>query len=128
MNKVKALTDESGHWYLIPNELADEFNNDLNASEEDTAHIFDHKWGKYMVNGDLNNVQLYIESDKTRLRWLQELPEPYHTQAVINTPNGSLSDVGHENRQDALVSAFDWENSPEGHAYWMDVWCTADEL
>lgn len=125
MNKVKALTDESGHWYLIPNELADEFHNDLNASEEDTAHIFDYKWGKYMVNGDLNNVQLYIESDKTRLRWLQELPEPYRTQAVINTPNGSLSDIGNENLQDALVSAFDWENSPEGHEYWMDVWAAS---
>jgi hypothetical protein len=65
MNKVKALTDESGHWYLIPNELADEFHNDLNSIEEDTAHIFDYKWGKYMTGGDLNLIQLYTENSIT---------------------------------------------------------------
>ena len=25
MKKVKAITDESGHWYVIPNDLVDDF-------------------------------------------------------------------------------------------------------
>lgn len=57
MTKVKAVQDDSGHWYVIPNELIDEFDFDL----EDEDFDFGAKYGQYMTGGDLNLVQLYIE-------------------------------------------------------------------
>lgn len=55
--KVKAVTDDGGHWYLIPNELVDTFYGD-DAMEIDN---FDNKYGKYRTVGDINLVQLYIK-------------------------------------------------------------------
>ena len=61
MVKVKAIQDESGHWYVIPNNLLSEFRKDeLNESMIDSGK-FDDKWGKYMTGGDLNLIQLYAE-------------------------------------------------------------------
>lgn len=57
MTKVKAVQDDSGHWYLIPNGLIDDFDSDL----EDEDFDFGAKYGEYMTGGDLNNIQLYIE-------------------------------------------------------------------
>ena len=54
--KVKAVKDDSGHWYIIPSELSDNFYNDL---EDDGFLGFDEKYGKYRTGGDLNLIQLY---------------------------------------------------------------------
>jgi hypothetical protein len=61
MKKVKATRDDSGHWYIIPNELYDEFCLDEENEEMIDDGEFDKKWGKYRTGGDLNLVQLYAE-------------------------------------------------------------------
>lgn len=61
MQKVKAIQDESGHWYVIPNDLVNDFYKDeLDESMIDSGE-FDDKWGNYMTGGDLNLTQLYAE-------------------------------------------------------------------
>lgn len=65
MIAVKAKRDDAGHWYLIPNELVNEFNNLLDYainSEDDGSSIdlFENTFSKYRTGGDLNNTQLYI--------------------------------------------------------------------
>jgi hypothetical protein len=68
MIKIKALRDESSHWYLVPNEFCDEFNklqNKLSCEEypdrDNDEKYFIEKFSQYMTGGDLNNVQLYID-------------------------------------------------------------------
>ncbi len=56
---VKAVKDESGHWYLIPNEIYSDFIRDLN--DESMEDEFGSIYGEYMTGGDLNLKQLYIK-------------------------------------------------------------------
>jgi len=57
--KVKAVQDDSCHWYVIPAELEEEFNKDVDESDEDLD--FDEKYGEYRTGGDLNLTQLYAQ-------------------------------------------------------------------
>lgn len=57
---VKAL-EEDGDWYLIPNELYEEFKNDTYNEEMVESGGFDDKWYKYKTSGDLNLIQLYVK-------------------------------------------------------------------
>ena len=41
MIKVKAMTDDSGHWYVLPNELADSFGFDLETEDLADSGYFD---------------------------------------------------------------------------------------
>jgi hypothetical protein len=59
--KIKAVRDDSGHWYVIPNELWNSFFEDLMDIDMCDSGEFDEKYGKYMTGGDLNLVQLYAE-------------------------------------------------------------------
>lgn len=65
MKKVKAVKDYSGHWYVIPNELVAEFyslcSKCYNGNEDSCSEV-DNKFGGYRTGGDLNNIQLYIET------------------------------------------------------------------
>lgn len=61
MQKVKAVTDDSGHWYIIPDELYQNFLKDLDNEDMIDSGEFGEKYGKYMTGGDLNLVQLYAE-------------------------------------------------------------------
>ena len=61
MKKVKVVQDESGHWYVIPNDLLDEFLDDEENESMVSSGKFDNKWGKYRTGGDLNLVQLWTE-------------------------------------------------------------------
>lgn len=68
MKAVKVVQDENSHWYIIPNELTEEFHTLLAAIEENSnAHsyrdedIFIKKFSQYMTGGDINNIQLYID-------------------------------------------------------------------
>lgn len=61
MQKVKAIQDESGHWYVIPNDLVNDFYDDEENKSMIYSGEFDNKWGKYMTGGDLNLIQLYAE-------------------------------------------------------------------
>lgn len=67
--KVKAWTDDSGHWYIIPNDIEDDFINDLADEEMVDSGQFDNKYGQYRTGGDLNNIQLYAD-----------LPQPPKTE------------------------------------------------
>jgi hypothetical protein len=61
MEKVKAIKDESGHWYVIPNNMLNEFYIDEQNEDMINSGDFDNKWGKYRTGGDLNLVQLWAE-------------------------------------------------------------------
>ncbi len=70
MIKVQALQDESSNWYLVPNELSDEFNRLLEKIySDDYPHRYDdeeefiEKFSKYRT-GDINNIQLFIDEKK----------------------------------------------------------------
>lgn len=59
--RVKAIKDEDGHWYVIPELLYYQFCVDLGNEEMVDSGDFDNKYGKYRTGGDLNLVQLYAE-------------------------------------------------------------------
>jgi hypothetical protein len=61
MIKVKCLRDESLHWYIVPNELENEFCKDLANENMIDSGGFDDKYGKFRTGGGLNNIQLYIK-------------------------------------------------------------------
>jgi len=61
MQKVVARQDDSGHWFVMPNELEDDFDNNLDNEDFVDSGGFDEKYGKYMTGGALNLVQLYAE-------------------------------------------------------------------
>lgn len=58
---VKALKDDSGHWYVIPADCEEEFDLDLEDETDEYGNNFNDKWGKYRTGGDLNLIQLYAE-------------------------------------------------------------------
>ena len=59
--KVNAAQDDSGHWYVIPIELYDEFLKEGEIEDFVDSGGFDNKYGKYRTGGDLNLIQLYAE-------------------------------------------------------------------
>lgn len=64
LQKVVCTQDESGHWYVIPSELDDKFNELLERSEYEWDIIeeeFCDLFNKYRTGGDLNLIQLYAE-------------------------------------------------------------------
>lgn len=65
MQKVDAVSDDSGHWYIIPSESREDFRQVLAKAQQsdawDAQHEFENKYGQYRTGGDLNNVQLYAE-------------------------------------------------------------------
>lgn len=61
LQKVKAVKDESGHWYVIPENLFPSFQIDVEDESMIDSGQFDDKWGKYRTGGDLNLVQLWAE-------------------------------------------------------------------
>lgn len=60
LRKVKAVRDDSAHWYIIPSEKAEEFNKLLDETDDEYTE-FEEKFSKYRTGGDVNNVQLYAE-------------------------------------------------------------------
>lgn len=56
---------------------------------------------------------------KTIKQWLEELPEPYKSQAISNC---SCLDAQHTyySQDRALGAAFMFELTPEGWQYWID--------
>jgi len=62
LQKVNAVTDNDGHWYIIPNDLVEDFWNGVDSCEDDDDYeSFEDKFGKYQTGGDLNLVQLWAE-------------------------------------------------------------------
>ncbi len=58
---------------------------------------------------------------KTIKEWLEELPEPYRTQALLNIENRSRKNLIMSSLKNALNFAFDWDNSKEGFDYWAKL-------
>jgi len=61
LKKVKAVKDDDGHWYVIPNDMLSEFYKELENTEFVDSGEFDNKYGNYRTGGDLNNVQLFAD-------------------------------------------------------------------
>jgi hypothetical protein len=59
MRKVKVIQDQDSHWYVIPNELVDNFIKDALDDAMIDSGEFDAKWGEHKTGGDANNIQLY---------------------------------------------------------------------
>lgn len=57
---------------------------------------------------------------KTILQHLNELKEPYRTQAINNIDNETLEEKA-LNLPYALLDAFEWDYSNEGFEYWDNV-------
>lgn len=53
---------------------------------------------------------------------LNELPEPYCTQAKKNTKVRLSMDCIGVSRENALSMAFGWRTSPEGYTYWRELY------
>lgn len=62
--------------------------------------------------------------------WFNELPEPFHSQAVRNATRDMLEaglDPEKEfnelepSKYDALSKSFIWMSSPEGDTYWRNI-------
>jgi len=58
---------------------------------------------------------------KTIKELLNELPEPICSEAILNTPADVL-ELHHISSADALISAFNWRDSSQGHKYWDDIY------
>jgi len=56
---------------------------------------------------------------KPCIEWLEQLDEPYKSQAIQNM-NPKNNDRLCHSKLDALTSAFDWEKSPQKHKYWYE--------
>ena len=61
LEEVQVLIDNSNHWYIIPNDLLDEFLEDNKNEDLIYNGEFGRKWKQYMTGGDLNLVQLYAD-------------------------------------------------------------------
>lgn len=57
---------------------------------------------------------------KTIREWLEELPEPYRTQAIDNTMERELSQA-EPSMHEAILGAFVWEETIEGFYYWAKL-------
>lgn len=57
---------------------------------------------------------------QTISQWLNELEEPYRSLALESTTN--LTDALFSDASLALLGAFDWNESPQGHEYWRQVY------
>lgn len=60
--------------------------------------------------------------ENTLYEYLQELPEPWRTEAVQNTSTdeAAIADAG--SCSNALFRAFDWSESPQGYDYWEEIY------
>lgn len=61
MRKVYAVQDDDCHWYVIPFEMKDEFQSDLEGLSDENIYEWEDKYSQYMTGGDLNLIQLYAE-------------------------------------------------------------------
>ena len=59
--KVKAVQDDSCHWYIIPNDMLNEFYKDLENGSFVDGGGFSEKYSKYMTGGCINNTQLFAD-------------------------------------------------------------------
>ena len=62
---------------------------------------------------------------KTVIEWVEEdLPSPYKEQALENIVSPRLR---YDSLKMALVSAFEWMETPQGFDYWKEVYDSLKE-
>ena len=67
-----------------------------------------------------------MKKPKTRLEWLNELPEPYRSQGIKNTKK-QRDDYQQAFMEEettlwgAIAGAFEWGKSKEGINYWSEI-------
>ena len=63
---------------------------------------------------------------KTTLKHLEDLREEHAVKAIANLhaydTEGEIASTEYEELRTALFNAFDWEDSPQGDAYWDDIY------
>ena len=57
--------------------------------------------------------------NKTNKEWLQELPEPYCSQALASCTSPEFN--ANTTLVEALEGSFIWGSSPEGDTYWRKI-------
>jgi len=58
---ANAVEDNDGHWYVIPAEMREEFDDLLENAEEDDYEQFNDRFGKYATGGALDCTDIYAE-------------------------------------------------------------------
>jgi len=61
LQKVKAVRDNDGHWYVIPQSKINLFQKLLARNDEQAEEWFINEFSEYMTGGDLNSIQLWAE-------------------------------------------------------------------
>ena len=64
---------------------------------------------------------------RTYIDYFHELPADVASQAIENTP-GYLLAVKEESLKSALLGAFVWQKTPQGHKYWQEIYESLDQL
>ena len=67
--------------------------------------------------------------EKPISEWLSELPEPYRSQALEmhrEHPLRSFGGTPVETPHEAVNRAFLWEATPQGRAYWDELYTTLE--
>ena len=73
--EIRAIQDESGHWYVIPAELEQEFAEIQETLEDeydqDLINEFEDKFDRYRTGGCLSLITLYrvFESEEKLNEW-----------------------------------------------------------
>lgn len=84
------------------------------AQKTKVAFTLDHATDFIFPVMDTDNV-------KTIEAWLQELPEPYRSQALTNMWWEDKNNM-YLHLHQALFAAFNWSRSPEKYIFWHDVY------
>jgi len=59
---------------------------------------------------------------KSANEYFETLPDWYREKALNNAETYGTGHVIYEDLEDALISAFWWEDTPEGHYFWQDLY------
>lgn len=60
------------------------------------------------------------KESKTSIEWFKTLKEPYRSQAINNCNEDSV-DFKSDSLHEALMSSFNWIDSPEGFFHWEEI-------
>ena len=59
---------------------------------------------------------------KTAREWFKELPDDIENMAVENVRSTVRLDVEQISLPDAIISSFNWIETPQGHDFWQNVY------
>jgi len=79
----------------------------------------------YDTIGEMKTIKESLE-ELTIRELLEELSEPYRSEAIENTPSHNMGKASkfHQTPRDALRAAFAWNYTKQGARYWYDYYNT----